>query len=108
VKALAKLGGDDERVIELLKDQLESERQWVRIAAVNALSETGDSTLVPLLLKQKSAETSRRATQAIDDAVKQLREVNTDEQKLRSRIEQLEKQQRELQRKLAVQEEEKS
>jgi hypothetical protein len=51
--------------------------------------------MIAILLRQKEEETSRRAHQAIDDAVQELRQ-NVGENKLRRRIEKLEQQLQEL------------
>ena len=100
MKALVRLSSDDERVITLIKDQLANERSWYRRAAIEAAAESGDSSFIPLLLEQKKRETFPRSIQAIDDAVKKLRDTNTGERKLQGRVESLEREQRELKQQL--------
>jgi aminopeptidase N len=98
MRALARLGPDDKRVIDLLKEQLENERTRYRISAINALAETNDASVIQTLLEQKAKESFPFATRAIDDAVKKLRERSAGEERLRNRVEELEREQEELKR----------
>jgi HEAT repeat protein len=100
MRALARLGPDDERVVKLLKEQLENERTRYRISAINALAETNDPSVIQSLLEQKSKESFPFATRAIDEAVKKLRERSAGEERLKNRVEQLEREQEELKRRV--------
>jgi aminopeptidase N len=100
MKALARLGHDDERVVDLLKEQLKNERLWFRQAAITALAETNDASAILVLLSQKAIETHPGAVRDIDDAIKKLREGTASEEKLREHLEQIEREQQELKRRV--------
>jgi aminopeptidase N len=102
--AVAKFGKGSPAVTKQIAAFVDDRRPRVRIAAINALGNTGDPAAAEILAKFRDKESRPRTVRLIDDAIKKLNEAKSaaaarsdveklrDENKaLRDRVEKLEK-----------------
>ncbi len=98
--ALGQLSGGKPEVTETLARFLDSDRWWVRRAAVEALGKTGDPGAIQRLTARRDKETKSRVIYSIDDALTELRKQQEELGKLRKEVETLRKEHRQLKQRL--------
>lgn len=107
LSAIAKLGKGDAKTIKLLGEQLHSDRRNYRHQAIFALEASGETSAIDILLEFKKNEEKNSTLRKVDAAIKKLRGMSST-QKLQQRIEKLEKEQKQLRKKLDKDPEKKS
>jgi aminopeptidase N len=100
IGALARLKGDDERYVELLRGELDHGRASVRRAAVDGLVALGDPRGIAWLQEKRDGEESTGARRALDEAIEKLRDGEKSIARTRQEIEQLRDQNRRLEERL--------
>ena len=100
--ALAALKGADAESLKVFESQLNHARPTVRRAAFDAIAAVGNRSAIGTLQTRRTLESTPSMTKAIDAAIEKLQATTTSEkeQKLLSEVEQLKKQNQELEERL--------
>lgn len=100
IAALARLKPDDPAALERLHAQLDNDRTDVRRAAIEALSGIGTTASIDKLLARREREEIPSTRARLDDAVEKLRQRLGQPDSLRTELEQLRKQNQQLEERL--------
>ncbi|NLS95901.1 MAG: DUF3458 domain-containing protein [Planctomycetaceae bacterium] len=96
LEALARLGGNDDKVLEAVCAEMDDCRWSVRQAAYEALAGSTNVRALGSLSEQRARETNPRLVLVIDESLEKIRQRQTDVARLRSQVESLSKQAKSL------------